>query len=106
MAWESVEKTAFITPEGHYEFLRMPFGLTNVPVVFQKLMDKVMGNFKNSIAFPYLDDIIIPSKTIEEGMTKLRQVLNVFRKHNLKLKLEKCSFFAETLEYLGWEISK
>lgn len=58
----SIEKTAFVTPEGHYEFLRMPFGLTNAPAVFQRLMDKVLSNLKNSIAFPYLDDVIIPSK--------------------------------------------
>lgn len=82
VAADSIEKTAFVTPEGHYEFLRMPFGLTNAPVVFQRLMDKVLGPLKDSIAFPYLDDVIIPFQTIEEGITRLSQVLSTFRTHN------------------------
>lgn len=84
----------------------MPFGLTNAPAVFQRLMDKVLGTFKNSIAFPYLDDVIIPSRTVEEGVARLRQMLNTFRTHHLTLKLEKCTFFAESIEYLGREISE
>lgn len=101
-----IEKTAFITPEDHYDFLCMPFKLTNAPAVFQRLVDKVLRYLKNSVAFPYLDDIIIPSKTIEEGINRLHQVLNVLHKHHLTLKLEKCSFFAESIEYLDREISK
>lgn len=69
-------------------------------------MDNVLGDLKNSVAFPYLDDIIIPSKTIAEGMIRLRQVLKALRKHRLTLKLEKCSFFAQSIEYLGREISE
>ncbi|XP_011861043.1 PREDICTED: uncharacterized protein K02A2.6-like [Vollenhovia emeryi] len=104
VAAESIEKTAFVTPEGHYEFLRMPFGLANAPAVFQRLMDNVLGDLK--VAFPYLDDIIIPSKTIAEGMVRLRQVLDALRRHHLTLKLEKCFFFTRSIEYLGREISE
>lgn len=89
VATDSIEKTAFVTPEGHYEFLRMPFRLTNAPAVLQRLMDNVLGKLKNSITFPYLNDIIIPSKTIAEGMTRLRQMLDTLRIHGLTLKLEK-----------------
>lgn len=106
VAADSIEKTAFVTPEGQYEFLRMPFGLTNAPAVFQRLMDRVLADFKNSIAFPYLDDVIIPSKTVDEGMVRLRKVLSAFRTHHLTLKLEKCLFFADFIEYLGREISE
>lgn len=70
----------------------MPFGLTNAPAVFQRLIDKTLGNLKNLIAFPYLDDVIIPSVTMEEGM-ELRRVLEAFRTHRLTLNLEKCLFF-------------
>lgn len=90
----SVEKTAFVTPEGHYEFLHMPFGLTNAPAVFQRLMNTVLDDLKNSVAIPYLDDVIIPANTIEEGMSRLRQMLETFRAQHLTLKLEKCSFFS------------
>lgn len=103
---DSIEKMAFVTPEGHYEFLCMPFGLTNAPAVFQRLMDRVLSDLKDSIAFPYLDDVIIPFRTIEEGMSRLRRVLDAFRAHNLTLNLEKCSFFAESIEYLGRKIDQ
>lgn len=103
---DSIEKTAFVTPERNYEFLRMPFGLTNALAVFQRLINNVLGSLKNSIAFPYLDDIIIPSKDVEEGMNRLRRVLETLRMHHLTLNLDKCSFFAEIIEYLGREISE
>ncbi|XP_017795844.1 PREDICTED: RNA-directed DNA polymerase homolog [Habropoda laboriosa] len=57
--------TGLDTPQGHYDFLRMPFGLTNAPTAFQRLMDKVLGSLKDNIAFPYLDDTIIPSRTVD-----------------------------------------
>lgn len=103
---DSISKTAFVTPEEHYEFLRMPFGLTNAPAVFQRMINNVLSPLKNAIAFPYLDDIIIPSNTIEEGLRRLRQVLEKLREHRLTLKLSKCSFFKTRIEYLGREISE
>lgn len=103
---DSVDKTAFVTPDGHYEFLRMPFGLCNSPSVFQRLMTNVLGSLKNSVAFSYMDDVIIPSTTIAEGLQRLRLVLEALRKHNLTLKITKCSFFSTKIEYLGREISE
>lgn len=102
----SVNKTAFITPDSHYEFLRMPFGLCNSPSVFQRLMNNVLGPLKNSVAFPYMDDVIIPSTSIEEGLHRLRLVLETLRKHNLTLKISKCTFFSTKIDYLGREISE
>lgn len=106
MANDSIEKTAFITPESHFEFLRMPFGLSNSPSVFQRLINNVLGDLKNSVAFPYIDDIIIPCTSFEEGLSRLNSVLTKFREHKLTLKLSKCAFFKTTIEYLGREISK
>jgi hypothetical protein len=102
---ESIAKTAFVTPESHYEFLRMPFGLTNAPSVFQRLMNNVLGQLKNTVAFPYIDDIIIPSATVEEGLDRLCLVLEALRKHNLTIKLGKCNFFYTEISYLGREVS-
>jgi hypothetical protein len=101
----SLAKTAFITPDYHYEFLRMPFGLCNAPAVFQRVMNNVLGPLRNTIAFPYMDDIIIPSATLEEGLCRLRLVLEALRKYNLTLKIEKCVFFGTQIDYLGREIS-
>lgn len=105
MAADSVARTTFVTPEGHYEFLRMPFGLANAPAVFQRLINNVLGKLRNTIAFPYIDDIIIPCPNISEGLDRLRSVLEVLREHSLTLKLSKCIFFTRSIEYLGREIS-
>lgn len=75
----SQEKTAFVAPQGLYEFRVMPFGLSNAPAVFQRLMQKVlMGlNLEDGQAFVsvYLDDILIFSRTLEEHLDHLRAVL-------------------------------
>jgi hypothetical protein len=83
----------------------MPFGLCNAPAVFQRLMNNVLGPLRNTIAFPYMDDIIIPSATLEEGLCRLRLVLEALRKYNLTLRIEKCVFFGAQIDYLGREIS-
>lgn len=72
---ESRDKTAFVTPDGQYQFRRMPFGLCNAPSVFQRLINKILGSFRHDIALAYLDDIIIPSMTVEEGLTRLQDIL-------------------------------
>ena len=83
----------------------MPFGLTNAPAVFQRLINTVLGSLKNTVAFPYIDDIIIPSTTVSEGLQRLQLVLNKLREHKLTLNLNKCSFLMTTIDYLGREIS-
>ncbi|KAL0192688.1 hypothetical protein M9458_010984, partial [Cirrhinus mrigala] len=54
-------KTAFNTPAGHYEYLLLPFGLTNAPAVFQALLNDVLRDMVNKFVFVYLDDILIIS---------------------------------------------
>lgn len=93
MEESSIEKTAFVTPDGHFEFLRLPFGLANAPSVFQRLMNLVLADYINSIAQVYIDDIIIPAKSFNEGLERLKLVLERLKLHNLTLKLSKCSFF-------------
>lgn len=102
----SIPKTGFVTPDGHYEFLRMPFGLANAPSEFQRLMNSVLGDYINTIAQVYIDDIIIPARDFEEGLVRLRKVLVRLKQHNLTLKLSKCKFFLKQVEYLGREISE
>lgn len=57
VAADSINKTAFITPDGHYEFLRIPFGLANAPAVYQRAINKALGNLKDSTALVYINDI-------------------------------------------------
>lgn len=93
----SKDKTAFITPDGTYQFKRLPFGLSNAPSVFQRLMNLILGNLKYSTALSYLDDTIVPSETIYEGLLNLREVLNILREANLTLRLDKCHFLKPKL---------
>ncbi|CAG9132461.1 unnamed protein product [Plutella xylostella] len=105
VALESQHLTAFVTPDGQYEFKRMPFGLANAPAVFQRLINKVLGAARFTDALTYMDDVLIPSATVDEGLDKLRKILDIFSKANLTLNLEKCLFLSENLDYLGYEIS-
>ena len=101
----SQEKTAFVVPHGLYEFRVMPFGLSNAPAVFQRLMQKVlMGlNPEDGQAFVsvYIDDILIYSRTLEEHLSHLRLVLERIKSAGLKLKISKCAFVREEVEFLG-----
>lgn len=70
----SIHKTAFIVPDGLYEYLRVPFGLSKAPAIFQRAVNKALGNLRYTTAIVYLDDIVIPSVTMAEGLESLRLV--------------------------------
>jgi hypothetical protein len=75
---DSCKYTAFIIPDGHFEFLKAPFGLCNSPAIFQKFINATFQKLiANGTVLTYLDDLIIPSRNEEESMRKLRNVLSV-----------------------------
>ena len=96
---DSIKKTAFCTPFGKYEYLKVPFGLAQAPSYFQKLMNKVLNGL--NFAFAYLDDIIIFSETAEEHMKHIQIIIDRLKAAQLKLKKSKCAFFKKELHYLG-----
>lgn len=106
MSRESRHLTAFVTPDGHYEYTRMPFGLVNAPAVFQHMINKALGKDRYDLAMPYLDDLLSPAATIDEGLIKLKRILNSLRQAGLTLNINKCFFFETTLDYLGYELSE
>lgn len=93
-------KTAFKTHQGHYQFRVMPFGLTNAPATFQCIMNQILGPYLRKFVMVFLDDILIYSQNLESHLIHL-QVLNVLRTHQFYIKLSKCSFPQQELEYLG-----
>jgi len=98
---EDIPKTAFRTPMGHFEFRVLCFGLTNAPATFQAVMNKVFASKLGKTVLVYLDDILIFSKTAEEHLQHVREVLELLRQHQLYAKISKCRFMRTEVEYLG-----
>lgn len=97
--------TAFVTPDGQYEFNRMPFGLANAPAVFQRMMHKVLGSARYTEATAYIDDVLIYGRDKEECLNRFENILKLIGKANLTLNLSKCEFLTDKVHYLGYEIS-
>lgn len=103
---KDIQKTAFSTPDGHYEYTRMPFGLKNAPPTFQRMMNKGLKGLIGNNCFVYIDDIIVYGKTIEEHNKNLRILFERLRQVGLKLQPDKCEYLRPELEYLGHVISE
>ena len=101
MAPDDIQKTAFRTRFGHFEFTVMPFGLCNAPATFQRMMNGVLATFLDKFVVVYLDDILIFSRSEEEHVEHLRQVLQRLREEKLFCRRHKCTFGAKEVEYLG-----
>ncbi|XP_015839413.2 retrovirus-related Pol polyprotein from transposon 297 [Tribolium castaneum] len=100
-----VQKTAFTVENGHYEFVRMPFGLKNAPSTFQRVMDNVLRGIVNNCCIVYLDDIIVFSTSLQEHIQKLTAVFDRLRKFNFKIQLDKSEFLKKEVNYLGHVIT-
>lgn len=98
--------TAFIVPNGLYRFKVMPFGLSNAPGTFQRLMDAVLGPGLQPSVFVYLDDVIIVSKTFEFHLDTLRVVFDRLHAAGLVVNFAKCQFCRPQLKYLGFIVDE
>jgi len=94
-------KTAFRTHKGHYEYLVIPFGLTNAPATFQAYINNVLREYIDIFVCVYIDDILIYSRTIEEHVEHVRKVLRALRKYNLRLKPSKSEFHTQRVKFVG-----
>jgi hypothetical protein len=94
-------KTNFKTKEGLFEWMVMPFGISNAPTTFMRVMNDVLRPFLDDCVIFYLDDILVFRKSHEDHVMHLKQVMDVLKKENLFLKMSKCEFGNTSLVYLG-----
>jgi hypothetical protein len=98
-------KTTFRTRYGSFEWLVMPFGLSNAPAVFQRFMNDVFSDMVDVCVVVYLDDILIYSNDTASHKKHVKEVLRRLRKHGLYARADKCEFHTEQVEYLGYVLS-
>jgi hypothetical protein len=99
VAVEDIAKTAIITPFGLFEFIHIPFGLCNVGITFQRLMDSVLGRLP--FAFVYLDDILVASQDEAAHQRHLKVVFALLQQNGLIIKLDKCLFGCMSVDFVG-----
>ena len=98
--------TAFSTPWGLYEWIRIPMGISNAPPVFQRYINRVLQGLRDIICTAYLDDILVYGSSFEEQARNLKTVLARLRSRGLKLRADKCLLFRTEVRYLGRLVSR
>jgi len=98
-------KTAFRTRYGLFEYLVMPFGLSNAPGQFQSYVNKLFSDMLDLFVCTYLDDFMIFSKTYADHVQHVGKVLQRMIDHKLEANLKKCVFHTDRVEFLGYEIT-
>jgi hypothetical protein len=98
---EVIPKTAIQTRYGHYEFLVMPFRLTNAALMFMDLMNRVFHEYLDSFVVVFIDDILVYLDNYVEHEEHLKIVLEKLPKKRLFAKFKKCEFWLEEVPFLG-----
>ena len=98
------EKTAFVTPIGNYHYKVMPFGLKNAGSIYQRMMTRMFEPQLDKSIKVYIDDMVVKSKVMSKHVGDLRVILDILRKHKLRLNASKCSFGVGFGKFLGYMV--
>lgn len=104
----SIERTAFVTPDGLYEYLTMPFGLCNAVSVYQRCINRALGSLlygSDPICQVYVDDVLSKCRDFSEGLSRIERILMTLQEAGFSINVEKTVFFKRSIEYLGNIIS-
>jgi len=106
IAKNSIKFTSFVTPDGQYEYCKLPFGLANAPAAFQRCINMIFKPLLDAKKVQiYLDDIMVATATVEENLEVIEEVLSLLARYGLELNLSKCKFLQREIEYFGYRIS-
>jgi hypothetical protein len=104
---DSIPLTAFSTPDGHYEYTRMPFGLKTAPATFQRMMNNVLRpHLESGKCLVFLDDVIIFAPNELEHNKRLQEVFDTLKRNKLRVNREKCKFLQTSVKFLGHILTK
>lgn len=106
IAEEDVPKTAFTTHMGLFEYVCLPFGLSNAPSSFMAVMNSVFREYIGKWLLVYLDDLLIFSNTPDEHLLHIELVLQKLDEHKFYAQLPKCEFFKRELKFLGFVVGQ
>ena len=101
-------KTAFVCELGLFEWRRMPFGMCNASATFQRAIARGLRNIVNregSMVMAYIDDIVIATETVEDHMSRLREVFECLAEASFKMRVAKCDFMKSGIKYFGRVVS-
>ena len=106
VAEEDKEQIAFSVPRGKFEFNVTPFGLCNAGASYQRMMNITLSGLPSDRVLAYMDDIVIFSGNFQEHLHNLEQVFQRLQSSGISLKLFKCVFACDKVDFLGFELSK
>lgn len=100
---DSIKYTAFITPDGHYEFMKAPFGLCNSPSIFQRYINMVFHDAQQQkLVRLYLDDLLIGATDERSNLEKLKKLFSIAADNGLLIQFPKCKFLQRKIDFLGF----
>ena len=102
---DNQEKTSFVTGQGTYFYLVMPFGLKNAGATYQRLVNRMFQKQIRASMEVYIDDMLVKSTMAELHITHLSEAFKILRKYNMKLNPAKCAFGVSTRKFLGFIVN-